>query len=192
MHTRVGADRGAAHDDRERMTKMFVKDIMTTPVVQVGPDCPLGDVVALMRERSISCILICRDEVPIGIITERDLPHWMGEPDHSNRVFPKAEDLMSSPVASIETEISISDAAAVAEERAIRHLPVVDERGRLVGITTQTDLLRCYARELEILVARAFEKLESANASKGRFLANMCHEIRTPMTAILGFADLPA
>ena len=37
---------------------------------------------------------------------------------------------------------------------------------------------------------RAKEQAESANAAKGRFLANMTHELRTPLNAVIGYSQL--
>ena len=39
-------------------------------------------------------------------------------------------------------------------------------------------------------MAEAAEKAEAANNAKSTFLFNMSHDIRTPMNAILGYADL--
>ncbi len=47
---------------------------------------------------------------------------------------------MRQPVTTIGAETSVRDAGALMRERAIRHLPVVDGRGRLMGIVTDRDL----------------------------------------------------
>ena len=178
------------------MAGVLVKDIMTTQVVQVGPDNPLGDVTALMYKKQISCLVVCEDESMVGIITERDLARAISAERRGDRPISTARDLMSSPVIGLDLEDRVQTAAGIAQQLSIRHLPVVDAEGRLAGITTQTDILRCYIRELEELVCERTQeltaiakKLEEANAAKSQFLANMSHEIRTPMTAVLGYTD---
>jgi CBS domain-containing protein len=47
---------------------------------------------------------------------------------------------MRAPVATIAAESSVREAAALMRERAIRHLPVIDDQGRLIGIVTDRDL----------------------------------------------------
>jgi acetoin utilization protein AcuB len=47
---------------------------------------------------------------------------------------------MRAPVVTTGADTSVADAAALMRERAIRHLPVVDARGRLTGIVTDRDL----------------------------------------------------
>ncbi len=47
---------------------------------------------------------------------------------------------MRAPVATIAAESSVREAAALMRAREIRHLPVVDDQGRLIGIVTDRDL----------------------------------------------------
>ena len=46
------------------------------------------------------------------------------------------------------------------------------------------------ARQSALELSRAQMAAEAANAAKSLFLANMCHELRTPMNGVLGFAAL--
>lgn len=62
----------------------------------------------------------------------------------------------------------------------------VSSKARLRESAGVADLLRRQAQELQIAKVKA----EEASRAKGEFLANMTHEIRTPMTAIIGYVDM--
>ena len=51
------------------------------------------------------------------------------------------KDRMTSNLVTITPDTSFPDAFHIIREKRIRHLPVVDKKGKLVGIVTQTDLL---------------------------------------------------
>src|SRR5215813_7169667 len=54
----------------------------------------------------------------------------------------KAQDVMTSPVISIEPDATILQAITIMLERRVSGLPVIDKEGRLVGMLTEGDLLR--------------------------------------------------
>jgi diacylglycerol O-acyltransferase / wax synthase len=64
-------------------------------------------------------------------------------------VGPRIRDLMSTAVATVGPEDSLLDAYRLMRARAIRHLPVVNACGRLVGIVTHRDLLAAAKSSLE-------------------------------------------
>ena len=67
--------------------------------------------------------------------------------------------------------------------------PLIDDSGKVIGVSS---IVEDITKELEYehCLREAKEKAEGANASKSMFLANITHELRTPMNAILGFSDL--
>jgi CBS-domain-containing membrane protein len=58
---------------------------------------------------------------------------------------------MTSPVITIESNTSLSKAARLMQERNVRRLVVVDERGRIAGIVSRRDLLQVFLRTDEDL-----------------------------------------
>ena len=178
------------------MDRMTIGDIMTTGVIRADPACPFEDVVAKMYANKISCVIVCQDDIPVGIITERDLARAKVNQLASGVIDRNAEDLMSSPVITLRARDSVEGAANDTHRLTIRHFPVIDHAGKLAGIVTQTDLLQSHNRQLKELIAERTRELSdtvvqlnASDSAKSKFLANMSHEIRTPMTAILGFAD---
>ncbi len=61
-------------------------------------------------------------------------------PLRRRRVY--ASELMSEPVITLDPEATLDEAAALFEDRRFRHVPVLDERRRIIGVLSDRDLLR--------------------------------------------------
>jgi acetoin utilization protein AcuB len=95
--------------------------------------------------------VVSRTGEVIGIITDRDLRHWLFAPDVYCRVgrVPAAAllreapvtDVMSAPVCSISPDADVTEAAARMREARVGSLVAVDH-GQAVGILTEVDVLR--------------------------------------------------
>ncbi len=92
-----------------------------------------------MKEGKFRSIPVLDDGRIVGIITDRDIREKAGSLDNL-----QAEAIMTREVLTVTPRTSAWDAARLLAERKIGGMPVVDERGALVGIVTTTDLLRAF------------------------------------------------
>jgi CBS domain-containing protein len=109
-----------------------VSRLHPTPPWQVAPGQPVTEAIALMRREQVGCILVCASERLVGIFTERDLLRRVlatGKP----LTLPIAECMTCDPVV-VHPKDSVGSAVQRMEEGGYRHLPVVDEDGRPVGV----------------------------------------------------------
>jgi len=100
--------------------------------LQVAPTQTVGEALGLMRRDRVGCILVCQDDRLVGIFTERDLMRRVlaaGKP----LSVPVGECMTPNP-AFVQSKDSVGSALRRMEEGGYRHLPVVDEVGRAVGI----------------------------------------------------------
>lgn len=58
---------------RGLMQTLLVKEVMTSPVLTVDPECPVREAARLMQEKKIGCLPVVRGQRLVGIITESDM-----------------------------------------------------------------------------------------------------------------------
>lgn len=128
-----------------------VRDVMTTRVVAVRADASCADLAAMLREHRVSGFPVVDDEgVVVGVVSESDLlarqeapgPRWK----RASTAELTAADLMSWPPATIGPDETVRHAARLMYARKLRRLPVVGQRGQLLGLVTRADLLSAFTR----------------------------------------------
>jgi CBS domain-containing protein len=140
-------------------TRMLVKDVMTSPVVTTDAEAPTNKIANLMNENKLGCVIVTtEDGKPLGIITERDLVVRVLA-KNLQPVDVKAAEIMTAPLATIDPEATISDAARRMSRLDIRRLGVI-YRGDLVGLISSKDILGIMPELIEIIQERT--KIESA------------------------------
>jgi CBS domain-containing protein len=129
-----------------------VRDIMSDQVVTISSDDSLSTVEDIMTLGRVRHMPVVRGGQLVGVVSERDLlraslSNLSEFGSEQRRAFLQVVEIkrvMSSPPIVIDPEASVEDAALVMAERKIGCLPVV-EGGRLVGMLTETDVLRYFA-----------------------------------------------
>lgn len=126
-------------------TQKPISEIMTRTLCQVGPTQTAIDVLARMRSKSVSSVLVVEHEAILGIITERDIVRAVHRTGNLKTMG--CTDLMQSPVISVSPATPCLQAYHQMAERGIRHLAVTDEAGRVLGLASEGDLLRDFGIE---------------------------------------------
>ena len=116
-----------------------VKDIMTKNVVSIGVNNSVFEAAELMSSKQVSCLVIMDGEVPIGIVTERDIVRRVVA--KKMPLDTKVSEIMSKSLITVNPDASLKEAARLMSSNKIRRLPVL-KQNRLVGIVVAADFVR--------------------------------------------------
>ena len=120
-----------------------VTEIMTKALISVNPQTTVFQIAKMMEQGGIGAIIVKDNEIPIGIVTDRDFAIKVAS--NSMPLDTPVEKIMSSPLITISHNELISAAAEMMSTKKIRKL-AVSENGKIVGIITSTDLVNQLAK----------------------------------------------
>ena len=152
-----------ANGSRPNRWAARVSDVMTTSVVTVDRVTPYQQIARLLAEHEISGVpVLMMGRLVAGVVTESDLlaaedvtarvarlnaespKRWRLR--KSGRASLTAGALMTTPAITIQPDATIPGAARLMNTHHVRRLPVVDSKGKLVGIVSRRDLLSVFLR----------------------------------------------
>ena len=121
----------------------------TTPVITLTQENNVHDALLLMQKHGIKRIVIARNDFPSGIITERDIGKFLDK-DKTVRTLDKillGEIMNRNPVTmTINQDDHLIQCAIRMETFQIGSVIVVDDEGKIKGITTRADLVKNFHR----------------------------------------------
>ena len=123
---------------------MKVQDIMTGQPRSLTPDSTAREAAQLMKSEDVGMLPVVRSAGSkniVGVVTDRDLAIRHVAEGHSSPDCPVSE-AMSSNVKTCKENDSVDDVMRVMGREQVRRIPIVDERGDLVGIVAQADIAR--------------------------------------------------
>ena len=121
---------------------MQVKEMMTSNPACCTADTSLPEVAKMMVEKDCGEIPIIEDEesrLPIGVITDRDIV-CRAVANKRNPLDLTAADCMTKTIVTVTPDMSLEECCKIMEEKLIRRVPVVDDRGACVGIVSVADI----------------------------------------------------
>jgi CBS domain-containing protein len=117
-----------------------VRDVATREPVVVSPEMSLRGATEVMAQQSIGAVLVSSGHGPIGILSERDVITALASGTDPDQVT--SASTMSHDVVSVRPHDTLYDAAVDMLDLGIRHVPVLDDRGTVLGMVSVRDLLR--------------------------------------------------
>ncbi|NUP09225.1 MAG: CBS domain-containing protein [Polyangiaceae bacterium] len=119
-----------------------VRDFMTRTVETISEDMALAEASARLREHRVDALPVVERGALIGILTTSDILAERGRALRKANAgtTPRAADVMRRRVASVRAHDTLETAIVKLLDSDIRHLPVVDEDFRLVGILSDRDI----------------------------------------------------
>jgi CBS domain-containing protein len=119
-----------------------VEAAMRSPAITIGPDEPLINAVTLMVRRKVGCLPVVSERGLVGMLTttdvlRHDLETAIDRP--ADHLPPSLRSVMKRATG-VRPAMELLDAAALMSARRIRHLPVLDAEGKVVGILSDRDV----------------------------------------------------
>ena len=115
-----------------------IRDIMEKNVVTIEDDKTALDAAHLISEKDVSFLVIMKNNIPIGVLSESDFVKRLAA-DDKNASEVIVSEIMSSNFRWVEPETEIEDAIQKMLNNNIRRLVILDN-SKLAGVITQTDL----------------------------------------------------
>jgi CBS domain-containing protein len=120
------------------MVATTVRHVIRKKLETIGPSSTAQEAAKRMRSKKMSSLVVIeRGDAPVGIVTERDLVRQVCSKDISSDSV-LIEEIMSSPIITIDVNASIEQAADKMIQNKVRHLLIVED-GRIYGIITPSD-----------------------------------------------------
>ena len=131
------------------------KDIMTRDVICIHKDTPIFQAVDLMAQNNITGIPVVEDDMSlVGILSEQDvLRLFHTYEDEKGRTV---NDFMTQPAIHFEENEYVLDICYCLRDNAIRRVPVTSN-GKVVGVISRSDILKCIIELWQENVARTGE-----------------------------------
>jgi CBS domain-containing protein len=136
--------------------------ITSRSVVTVSRTATVMEAVEIMAAARVGSVLVVDDDRVEGIFSERDVMLRVVMENRDPRKT-EVEEVMTSPVHTIATRTTGDEALKIMLQEHIRHLPVVDERGKAQAIVSMRNLLEEKVRELH----QQLDSLESYITADG-------------------------
>jgi len=126
-----------------------VFEIMNHKPVTISPNSSISGAAKLMSEKDVGSLLVVKDKMLVGIITERDITSKVVASRKNSQVT-KVSSIMSKNVITVSPNDDLYKVHFLMNKHNFRRLPVVED-GKLVGMLTEKDLIKIEPSIIDVL-----------------------------------------
>lgn len=130
---------------------MRIADVLKnkgTAVATIPPETSVAQLLASLTEMNIGAMVVMGPDGLVGIVSERDVVRKLNERGSSLLTQPVSE-IMTSVIATCTPRDTVYHLSVLMTENRVRHVPVLDDEGRLAGIVSIGDVVKTRMEELE-------------------------------------------
>jgi len=176
---------------------MRIKDIMTKNPFTVESDTLVLEAQKIMKEKNIRRLPIVDKGKLTGIVTQHDLLAASPSPATSLSIYElnyllskmKVKEIMKKNPVTVGPDTPFEEALRIGQEKKIGSFPVVED-GKLVGITTESDIVRVLTRALGIREEGSRVTIEGLGGKLGE-LQKIISIVDQHQTVILSMMTFP-
>jgi len=117
-----------------------IRGVMTKNVATTTEETAIINAAKQMSSKLISCVVVVKNKKPVGIVTERDLIQRIIVKGKDAKKT-KVKDIMTAPVVTVPPESDLVPTGELMKKKKVRRFPVTNDKGDLIGLVTQTDIL---------------------------------------------------
>ena len=120
----------------------LVSDIMKKKVISIDETKTIKEAASLMNEAKIGSIIITKDDIPVGILTERDFVTKIAVEEIPLSV--SLSQVMIKPLLVVTPNQTVWEAAEIMKNMGIHRL-AVQEGNKIIGMVSTTDLVKIFS-----------------------------------------------
>ncbi len=124
----------------QRMLKGILDD-KGADVWTVGPDDTVFDALETMADHNIGALLVMEDDDLVGILSERDYARKVKLLERGSKDT-RVSEIMTTKIRTVGSESTVAECMELMTEYRIRHLPVLDDDGRVAGVISIGDVVK--------------------------------------------------
>lgn len=119
--------------------QLIVKNVMSKQIYTIKAEATIKEAAEEMRKHNIGSLLVTDDkDTVVGIISERDILRAYAD----KRIYSKVSEYMTKEVKGVVEDTSVIEALSIMLENGFRHLPIVNQNGKISGIVSIRDLVK--------------------------------------------------
>jgi CBS domain-containing protein len=122
-------------------------------VWSIDPDATVYEALEVMANKGIGALLVLEGGKLSGVISERDYARKIILNGRSSKAT-NVHEIMTSPAITVSPNCTVDDAMRTVTEHRVRHLPVVDQNGAVLGLVSIGDLVKWIITSHEKTIAQ--------------------------------------